>query len=375
MPARPDILLYGGSPWHGNRSSVSRETGRALLAAGCRILYVEGEPSPPAAPEPGLTLARMPRLPGVPLTWPPLSLRLHLALQRRDLADRVRKAGFADWVFLHHGWYSAALAGRLGQRLDVVDCIDPHEAMPRVARVPRRASFVVEEERRLLRAADGLVVTSPALLPGRADLVPAHVVLENGVDPEAFPPFPGDPEDLAPVPRPRLAVAGNLTSRYDLSVLGAVLDADPGRHAILLGPVEDGIPVPDSPRVHRFGALPHAALARRLVRADVGLVPMADHPANRASCPLKALEYLAAGLPVVTSRNAVIDRWAERHPGLMFPVDARADWPAAVARALAAGAEPGFADRARGAAREHTWARRAEDLLAFLDRLAPRSRD
>jgi len=50
-----------------------------------------------------------------------------------------------------------------------------------------------------------------------------------------------------------------------------------------------------------FGKLPQAELPEVYSSCDVALVPYRDTPFNRSSFPLKTLEYLAAGLPVVAT--------------------------------------------------------------------------
>lgn len=49
------------------------------------------------------------------------------------------------------------------------------------------------------------------------------------------------------------------------------------------------------------GYLGHQDILGRLSRADIGLLPLEDAVVNRARCPLKLLEYQAAGLAVVAS--------------------------------------------------------------------------
>ncbi|GAC1558096.1 MAG: glycosyltransferase family 4 protein [Herpetosiphon sp.] len=68
-----------------------------------------------------------------------------------------------------------------------------------------------------------------------------------------------------------------------------------------------------SDRFHWAGNLPHAAVPPFLRRADVGVAPFNTraHPALRAAgfywSPLKIYEYMAVGLPVITTRIPPLD--------------------------------------------------------------------
>ena len=64
------------------------------------------------------------------------------------------------------------------------------------------------------------------------------------------------------------------------------------------------------PNVHWLGTKPFAELPSYLGAIDVGLTPYAQSAFNRASFPLKTLEYLAAGRPAVAS-DLPAHRWLD----------------------------------------------------------------
>jgi teichuronic acid biosynthesis glycosyltransferase TuaH len=110
-------------------------------------------------------------------------------------------------------------------------------------------------------------------------------------------------ESAAPV----AGLVGQLNERLDLSMLEAV--AATGCAVSIVGPRSDR----DStfgrrldellarPNVHWHGAQSATAVQSLLRSWDVGLTPYVDNEFNRASFPLKTLEYLAAGLPCVST--------------------------------------------------------------------------
>jgi teichuronic acid biosynthesis glycosyltransferase TuaH len=93
---------------------------------------------------------------------------------------------------------------------------------------------------------------------------------------------------------------------------------------------------------------------------QVGLVPYTLSEFNRASFPLKTLEYLAAGLPVV-STNLPATRWLDTP--LATIADDHATFVAAV---RAAATIPSSADERQRFAAAHSWESRAADYLKLV---------
>lgn len=165
---------------------------------------------------------------------------------------------------------------------------------------------------------------------------------------------------------PTAILMGTLNDRLDVSLLHAVVDA--GVALLLVGPRSPRWPstafddLLRRPEVRWLGPVDFDDLPRHLATADVGLVPYTHSRFNEGSFPLKTLEYLAAGLPVVATDLPAI-RW------LASPHVAVADNPtafAAAVRACCTDPNPTLAQARSTEAARHSWARRAE---AFADAL------
>jgi len=188
------------------------------------------------------------------------------------------------------------------------------------------------------------------------------VVLANGCDPVEY---------LPPVAlrRPIAGLVGQLNERLDLSLLEAVQQA--GVPILVIGPRTDRDPEV-AVRLDRFlasdgvtwlGEVPYTKLPGHLAAVSVGLTPYTDSEFNRASFPLKTLEYLASGLRVVATDLPAV-RWLDtEHVGIAAEPSSFA---ALVSSSVAAEntAEDGI--RRRDFARQHSWTARAEQLRALI---------
>ncbi len=210
------------------------------------------------------------------------------------------------------------------------------------------------------READMVLAVSPVL----ADVVAGQTgatrvdVLANGADPVEQLPRP------APAGSPAILI-GQLNERLDIGILEGLADAR--LPLTVVGPRVDRDPafarrldaLLASPSVDWLGARPYSDLADLMAGCSVGITPYADSPFNRSSFPLKTLEYLGAGLPVV-STDIPAARWlGDAHLDI---VDSPAAFVAGVARRIHEARTPDE-DAARHAfARTHSWDARAAML-------------
>jgi teichuronic acid biosynthesis glycosyltransferase TuaH len=228
---------------------------------------------------------------------------------------------------------------------------------------------LLRDEARTIRAADAVAAVSPGLQKRYADDGWAAELVPNGCLPEAY-----EGVDEAPVPAgaelpgPVAGFIGHLNDRIDLTLLEAV--ADTGIALLMVGPAVPGyrtdrfVALCRRPNVRWAGAKPFAELPGYLRLIDVGLTPYADTAFNRASFPLKTLEYLAAGRAVVSTPLPAND-WLGTE--LITVAAGPAAFAAAVTARAGAPRDAATADRRRAFAARHSWARRAETLAKLLE--------
>ena len=241
-----------------------------------------------------------------------------------------------------------------------------------------------EAQRRLLARADLIVCSSDriALELHEVSGKPVHVV-PNGVDFERFAAARGAaaPEELAAIPRPRIGYIGSLNQKVDFALLDALSARRPDWHFVLAGRTV-GLGEAESarfdslvqrPNVHFLGQKSTAEIAGYTAGLDVGLLCYRTSGAwTEGIYPLKLHEYLACGLPVVSSDFPAVRDF----PQVVAIARDPDDWQRRIDQALT-GDDPGSAAERISVARANSWDQRAalldELLLAMLEGPASRA--
>ena len=103
---------------------------------------------------------------------------------------------------------------------------------------------------------------------------------------------------------PVAGYVGVIDERLDLELLAGLAEALPDWEIQMFGPVVKIEPssLPQAPNLVYPGGRRYEELPSVMAGLDVGLMPFALNESTRSISPTKTLEYLAAGLPVVSSR-------------------------------------------------------------------------
>lgn len=229
-------------------------------------------------------------------------------------------------------------------------------------------SWLAREEQRQLTKASLITAVSEPLADRWRGMGHDVTVIPNGVDTAHYLDCStaSAPEDVT-LPRPIAGFVGHLSDRIDLGRLEGI--AASGHSLLLVGPRQETFEMRRindllaRPNVQWVGPKPFEVLPSYLGVMDVGVTPYADSEFNRSSYPLKTLEYLAAGLPVVST-----DLPAARSLGtpLVRITSTPSEFWAATTDLLENPVGPEFAVAAKHFARTLDWSARAGDMAALL---------
>ncbi|MGW0364738.1 family 1 glycosylhydrolase [Streptomyces sp. NPDC002990] len=172
-----------------------------------------------------------------------------------------------------------------------------------------------------------------------------------------------------PHDRPVAGYVGVLDERLDLSLLAALSRELPDWTLRMIGPVtkigEDAVPRADN--LQYAGLTPYEDLPAEMAGLDVALMPFALNEATRSISPTKTLEYLVAGLPVVSTR--VPDVVADYGDFVHF-ADTAGEFADACRQVLQH--SPADRDRnLRQVQHRHEWDVIASSMAALLEKIAP----
>jgi glycosyltransferase involved in cell wall biosynthesis len=305
----------------------------------------------------------------VPLHGRPRIRTLNARLLRAQVAHTTKALGFERPLLWSYVPQADWLVDTLQPSAIVYHCVDDIAAQKGVA-----AAAFREAEAHFAARADVVLASAPALAERMRTLNEHVFYAPNVADTERFATALEvgrvDPA-MAALPGPRLVFTGAVVAtKLDLDLLEGVARARPDWTIALVGPVGAGDPLTDIsaleglPNVHLLGPRPYVALPEVLRGADVALVPYAINDLTRSVFPMKVYEYLAAGLPVVTTPlPALADT-----TGVLVAADAPAT-VAAIERALTEDGQG--ARRARSAAvRQNSWDARLAEIDSYLSGVA-----
>ncbi len=218
----------------------------------------------------------------------------------------------------------------------------------------------------LLRGADRVLYVSHQLMAEDTPVVGDRAVfLDHGVDVEHFAMADGAPDrpepELAGVPRPVIGFFGGLDDYVvDMDLVAETARAIPEASLVLVGDATCSMDeLVAMPNVHWLGYQPYERIPALGRSFDVALMPWLDNDWIRYANPIKLKEYLALGLPVVSTD------YPEVHHGNGHVAVARdrAEFTDLVRRHLA---DPGDAETRqarRASVLGATWRARADQLL------------
>lgn len=290
--------------------------------------------------------------------WASLLVRRQLAAAVRCLGGRVQ-ALITQWLFLD-------VYGACGERRRVYSWSDdPVAAAELWGHRPERLAAA---EARLAQASDLIVAVSEGATERLLACGLPAAYLPNGCDTELFAGLEAaEAATDVPLDGPLAAFVGHINGRIDLALLEGV--ADSGIGLLLIGPRDAAFAparferLAARPNVVHLGPRAYEQLPAYLKLAAVGLVPYLQSDFNRWSFPMKTLEYLAAGLPVVATPLPAIR-------GLGTDLVALAETPqrfaAAVRRQAELARRPDLVARRRAFAAARSWADRADRLMQLL---------
>jgi glycosyltransferase involved in cell wall biosynthesis len=341
-----DIVMFSTADWMARYWTNKQHTAARLAARGHRVLYVETV----GLRRPGFNkmdagrlwrrlkrgLAPIRQVQNNLWVLSPLTVPVGqgnpaiAAFNRWQLSARIggwlrRHRVRHPLIWTHHP-FMLDVANALEPSMMVYHCVDDLGAIPGVDRVAFNSA-----EKRLLARVELAFTTSPYLQQRCAAIAGDRAHYFRNVADIAH--FAGArdktdvPAELAVIPRPRLGYIGVLSDfKIDFALLEDLIGAHRDWQFVFIGEEREGqgsqavARLKRQPNAHFLGWRSYAQLPKYLGGIDVGLLPQLINDYTRAMFPMKFFEYLAAGLPVVSTPLPALSDLGVHHGVASGPV-------------------------------------------------------
>ena len=237
----------------------------------------------------------------VPVYGKPRIRDLNRRLLRFQVRRVMRKLGFQRPINFVFNPAAAVVAGELGEEQLLYYCVDEYTEFSGVS-----SSSLADLEQQLLRKSDLVIVSAERLYNSKVKINPRTVLIRHGVDFDHFrkavEPETVVPEEIRDLPRPIIGFFGLIADWVDLELMAAVAKRFSHGSLVVLGKsTTDTTVLEQTPNVHLLGRKTYASLPAYCKGFDVALMPFRINELTLNANPLKVREYLAAGLPVVST--------------------------------------------------------------------------
>ncbi|CCG98723.1 putative teichuronic acid biosynthesis glycosyltransferase tuaH [Fibrella aestuarina BUZ 2] len=291
--------------------------------------------------------------------------RLHSLNMTRLLAGMrgvMNQLGFRNPIVINgfHPVLGVPMLGQLNEAATIYYCFDE------MAAAPWMRQHGLRYEREFLRRVDAVVTTSEALLQKKSELQANAFCVKNGVNFELFHQVRAL-IDQHPPTRPVVGYLGSADSRVDIDLVEHCVKTMPDVTFQFVGEVRE--PTITS----RLGTYPNVTftpphkpeqLPTLLAGWSATMIPFVCNPHTYTIYPLKINEYLAGGLPVVSTPFSILDDFT----GIV----SMAETPEAFANALRHALTDQSPERIQARidmARANSWAHRAKEFEAVFEQV------
>ncbi|GAB4021171.1 glycosyltransferase family 1 protein [Spirosoma koreense] len=221
--------------------------------------------------------------------------------QQREVVNQlIAQHGIQDFISWYYTPMALSFSDHLRPRLTIYDCMDELSAF-----LGAPASLL-DREKRLLAQADLVFTGGLSLFEAKQTRHPGVFAFPSSIDYHHFEParrMLPEPQDMRDIPTPRIGFCGVIDERMNLNLLRELATSRPDWQFVLLGPVVkiDPATLPKAANIHYLGHKRYQDLPAYFSHWDVAIMPFAINEATRYISPTKTPEYLAAGLPVVST--------------------------------------------------------------------------
>ena len=216
------------------------------------------------------------------------------------MATLIREQHIGDCAVWFYTPMAFAFAGDLQPVVTIYDCMDE------LSLFQGAPPALLLQEKKLFERADLVFTGGLSLFEAKCEQHRRVYPFPSSVDVAHFAQarrIEEEPADQQHIPHPRIGYAGVIDERVDTSLLAELARLRPDWQIVMLGPIVkisvDALP--KSQNIHYLGMKPYSELPAYFSGWEAAMLPFALNDATRYISPTKTPEYLAAGLPVIST--------------------------------------------------------------------------
>ncbi|CAN5257812.1 glycosyltransferase family 1 protein [soil metagenome] len=223
----------------------------------------------------------------------------------RQVRSAMRRLKFQNPFNLTFHPPSGIVAGKIGEKEIVYYCVDEYSQFTGVS-----VDAMINCEIDLMKKSDLVIVSAGKLYDDKKDFNQNTSIIRHGTDWRHFRKSLDEativPDLIANLPKPIIGFHGLLADWVDFELIKKTAEHFKDGSVVLIGKIavdaEQKIKILDDvPNVHFLGRKTYSELPAYCKGFDVALNPFVINELTLAANPLKVREYLAAGLPVVST--------------------------------------------------------------------------
>lgn len=233
-------------------------------------------------------------------------VRIHLGPQSKPNAaeklvhDFVRKNNITIDVL----WYYTPMALNYSRDLRAETIV--YDSMDELSAFRYAPADMLDKEEELMRMADVVFTGGNSLYQAKKHRHHYIHSFPSSIEKEHFAKAREkgeDPADQRDISRPRLGFYGVLDERFNTELLAEVAARRPQWNFVIIGPVVKikETDLPKAANIHYLGAKSYAELPEYIRHWDIAMNMFALNDSTKYISPTKTPEYLAAGLPVIST--------------------------------------------------------------------------
>ncbi|MGC2661344.1 MAG: glycosyltransferase family 1 protein [Bryobacteraceae bacterium] len=201
-------------------------------------------------------------------------------------------------------WFYTPMALKFAD--DLRPAVSIYDCMDELSLFRGAPPELIQNEQKLFARTDLVFTGGLSLFEAKCEQHPRVYTFPSSVDVPHFARarcIRDEPADQRNIPRPRIGYAGVIDERVNTALLADIAKEQPDWQIVMIGPVVK-IPVeslPIQPNIHYLGMKQYSELPAYFASWDAAMLPFAMNDSTRFISPTKTPEYLAAGLPVIST--------------------------------------------------------------------------